>query len=63
MLQADSVTSVPVAVTSDVNPFDVLKGIAVMKVINSELVPLMIATNNVETAADHFQNIIASNEA
>ncbi len=55
---------------SDANPFDRLKGNSVLKIINAELVPIMIATegndffdrNHTEKAADHIANIIASHE-
>ncbi len=76
MLQADPVpeSHVPVAVMpSDANRFNRfnhLKGNHVMKVINAELVPIMIATegtdfydkNHTEKAADHITNIIAAKE-
>jgi hypothetical protein len=73
MLQADPVpeSPVPVAVMpSDANLFNLLKGNHVMKVINAELVPIMIATagsdfydrNHTEKAANHIANIIAARE-
>ena len=50
--------------------FDLLQGNRVMKAINAELVPIMIATegtdfydkNNTEKAADYIANIIAAKE-
>ncbi len=73
MLQADPVpeSPVPVAVMpSDANLFNHLKGNQVMKVINAEWVPIMIATegtdfydkNNTDKAADYIANIIAAKE-
>ena len=70
MLQIDPVPPIPAPVPSDTNLFNFLTGNRVMKVINSELVPIMIATegadfydkNNAEKAADHIVNIIAAKE-
>ena len=50
--------------------FDLLQGNRVMKAINAELVPIMIATegtdfydkSNTEKAADYIANIIAAKE-
>ena len=50
--------------------FDLLKGNVIVKGINAELVPIMIATegtdfydkNNTEKAADYIANIIAAKE-
>ncbi len=54
--------------TNDI--FNLLKGNVIMKSINAELVPIMIATegtdfydkNHTEKAADHIANIIAAKE-
>ncbi len=70
MLQADPLPDLPVQKTPEPNIFEVLKGNNIMKVINSELVPIMIATegpdffdkNNVEKAAGYIANIIAAKE-
>ena len=70
MLQSDLILEGPAPVASDANLFDILKGNRMMTVINSELVPIMIATegtdfydkNNTEKAAEHIANIIASKE-
>ena len=70
MLQADPVPECPAPVASDVNIFNVMTGNRVMKIINSELVPIMIATegtdfydkNNVEKASNYIQGIIATKE-
>ena len=70
MLQIDPVPEFPAPVPSDANLFNFLTGNQAMKVINSELVPIMIATegadfydkNNAEKAADHIVNIIAAKE-
>ena len=71
MLQDDAVPESPVPVA--VMPNDIinlLKGNVVMKSINAELVPIMIATegtdfydkNNTEKAADYIANIITAKE-
>ncbi len=60
---------VPVAVMPN-DIFNLLKGNVIMKSINAELVPIMIATegtdfydkNHTEKAADHIANIIAAKE-
>ena len=70
MLQSDLILGGPAPVTSDANLFDTLKGNRMMMVINSELVPIMIATEgtdfydkkNTEKAANHIANIIATKE-
>ena len=71
MLQEDAVpeSPVPLAVMPK-DIFDLLKGNVIMKVINAELVPIMIATegtdfydkNNTEKAADYIANIITAKE-
>jgi hypothetical protein len=71
MLQDGAVpeSPVPLAVMPK-DIFDLLQGNRVMKAINSELVPIMIATegtdfydkNNTEKAADYIANIIAAKE-
>ena len=71
MLQEDAVpeSPVPLAVMPK-DIFDLLQGNRVMKAINAELVPIMIATegtdfydkNNTEKAADHIANIIEAEE-
>jgi hypothetical protein len=70
MLQSDPILEGQAPVASDANLFDILKGNRMMTVINSELVPIMIATegkdfydkNNTEKAANHIVNIIATKE-
>ncbi len=70
MLQADPLPDLPVHKTPEPNLFEVLKGNNIMKVINAELAPIMIATqgpdffdkNNVEKASDYIANIIAAKE-
>jgi hypothetical protein len=70
MLQSDPIPESPPHVASDVNIFEVLTGNRIMKIINAELVPIMIATEgidfydkqNAEKAADHIANIIATKE-
>ncbi len=70
MLQSDPILEGQAPVASDANLFDILKGNRMMTVINSELVPIMIATegtdfndkNNTEKAANHIANIIATKE-
>ncbi len=70
LLQSDPVPVSPAPVTRDANLFDILKGNRIMTAINSELVPIMIATegtdfydkNNTEKAAEHIANIIATKE-
>jgi hypothetical protein len=71
MLQDDPIPESPVPVAVMPNDiFNLLKGNHVMKVINAELVPIMIATegmdfydkNHTEKAADHIANIIAVKE-
>jgi hypothetical protein len=71
MLQDDAVpeSPVPLAVMPK-DIYDLLHGNKVMKAINAELVPIMIATegtdfydkNNTEKAADYIANIIADKE-
>ena len=48
MLQSDPVPGSPPPVASDVNIFDVLTGNRIMKVINTELVQIMIATEEMD---------------
>ena len=48
MLQSDPVPGSQPPVASDVNIFDVLTGNRIMKVINTELVQIMIATEGVD---------------
>jgi hypothetical protein len=74
MLQADPLpvhrTPEPRSHPSDANLFELLKGNNIKKIINADLVPIMIATegpdffdkNKVEKAADHIANIIAEKE-
>ncbi len=70
MLQYDPVPESPAPVASDANLFDILKGNRMMTGINSESVLIMIATegtdfydkNNIEKAAIHIANIIATKE-
>jgi hypothetical protein len=70
MLQSDPVTESLAPVTRDANLFDILKENRIMTDINSELVPIMIATegtdfydkNNTEKADNHIANIIATKE-
>ncbi len=70
MLQCNQVPESPAPVASDANLFNILTGNQIMKVINAELVPIMIATegtdfydkNNTEKAADHIVNIITTKE-
>jgi hypothetical protein len=71
VVQSDPYPGSPVPeLPSDANPFDCLKGNSVMKTINADLVPIMIATegidffdrNHTEKAADYIANIIASHE-
>ncbi len=70
MLHSDLILEGQVPVASDANLFDILKGNRMMTVINSELVPIMIATEgmdfydkkNTEKAANHIENIIATKE-
>ncbi len=62
MLQSDLVPESPAPVASDAIIFNVLTGNQIMKVINTELVPIMIAfegtdfydKNNTEKTADHI---------
>jgi len=71
ILQDDAVpeSPVPLAVMPK-DIFDLLQGNRVMKAINAELVPIMIATegtdfydkNNTEKAADYIANIITAKE-
>ena len=73
MLQVDPVPELPVhvpPVANDGNIFNILAGNKIMKIINADLVPIMIATegidffdkNNAEKAADRIANIIAAKE-
>ncbi len=70
LLQSDPVPVSPAPVTMDADLFDILKGNRIMTVVNSELVPIMIATegpdfydkNNTEKTADHIANIIATKD-
>ncbi len=70
MLQSDPVAESQAPVASDANLFDIMEGNRMMTVINSELVPIMIATertdfydkSNTEKAADHIANIITTRE-
>jgi len=48
MLQSDPVPGSQPPVASDVNIFDVLTGNRIMKVINTELVQIMIATEGMD---------------
>ncbi len=48
MLQSDLVPESQAPVASDANLFDILKGNRMMTVINSELVPIMIATEGTD---------------
>jgi hypothetical protein len=70
-VQSDPYPGCPVPEpTSETNPFDRLKGNNVMKIINADLVPIMIATegldfydrNHTEKAADYIANIITTHE-
>ncbi len=71
MLQDDAVPESPVPLAVMPNDiFNLLKGNVIMKSINAELVPIMIATegtdfydkNRTEKAADYIANIIAAKE-
>ena len=48
MLQSDPIPGSLPLVTSDVSIFDVLTGNQIMKVINAELVQIMIATEGID---------------
>ena len=70
-MQSDPYPGSPVPeLPSAANPFDILRGNSVMKIINTDLVPIMIATagidffdrNHTEKAAYHIASIIASHE-
>ena len=73
MLQSDPIIPIPESpppLASDVNIFEVLTGNSIMKIINAELVPIMIATEgidfydkqNAEKSVDNIANIITTKE-
>jgi hypothetical protein len=71
VVQSDPYPGIPVPeLPSDANPFDRLRGNSVMKTINADLVPIMIATegldfydrNHTEKAAYYIVNIITTHE-